>query len=311
MRETENTLKRSANKMNFRRKLLLLATVWMVLTSQAAILAQTAPSKMLAFEVVSIRRNMSGVSPQSLPKFAVTADGVVSTNLPLIGLFQFGYVPTGMGDSGFFRGNQISGAPDWLTSGERYDVVAKVAEADLAEWQKPAQQTAMARAMLRSLLTERMKAVAHIESKEIPVYDLVVAKNGPKFKKAATVDANELKQQHPGGNVTPMGGMMSPGSSPGQMNLYGVSMVLLAQILSNFSGRPVVDKTGLAGGYDLSMQAEPPPPPQSGQQGAAGAGDAEPSIFTMVQEQFGLKLEPAKDKVETLVIDHVERPTEN
>ena len=145
------------------------------------------------FEVVSIRL----ANPDSKPSFGPTPDGFRSMNHPLIGLFQIAYVPTAIGDSGFFRGSRISGAPDWLSRAENYDVVAKVADVDLAEWQKPAGQAAMLRTMMRALLEERLKAVAHVEDKNLPIYNLVLLKNGPKFKAADTVDPAELRTKHP------------------------------------------------------------------------------------------------------------------
>ncbi len=257
-------------------------------------------------------------------------------NHPLIGLFQIAYVPTGEGDSGFFRGARISGAPDWLSRTERLDVVAKVSEADMAEWQKPASQPKMLRTMMRALLEERLKTVVHIDSKTMPFFDLVVAKNGPKFKAAETVDSAELRTKHLGSLISPDGGAMVPAGGMRQVNFFGVSMATLAPVLSYLSGRPVQDKSGLAGRYDFSIQmnfnllgpaienatkkagssvdALLPPPPPPGLEGSSDAlpsADSETSIFSVVQEQLGLRLEPDKGEVETLVIDHVERPSEN
>jgi bla regulator protein BlaR1 len=217
-------------------------------------------------------------------------------NLPLIGLFQIAYAPSD--EAGFLRGNLIAGAPDWLNGGERYDVIARVGEEDLAQWQSsPSRQNAMMRTMLRSLLAERMKAVVHHEAKEVSVYDLVVGKNGPKFKVAETV-GEELKAKHPGGSVAPGGGMIAWTDNPTVVQLYAVPMTMLAGVLlSNVVGKPVIDNTGLTGRYDLAIQL---PAPDGGE-----------SIFTAVQEQLGLKLEPGKGTVETLLIDHVERPSEN
>jgi uncharacterized protein (TIGR03435 family) len=99
------------------------------------------------------------------------------------------------------------------------------------------------------------------------------------------------------------------------MNFFGASMESLTQVLSNLAGRTVLDKTGRTGRYDFSMEIGLPPPPPPGQQMAgssAGAVDLNmPSIFTVVQDQLGLKLDSSKGLVETLVIDHVERPTDN
>jgi uncharacterized protein (TIGR03435 family) len=286
------------------------------------------PAKPLTFEVVSIRP----ANPDDKPSFGSTPDGFRMINHPLIGLFQIAYVPSAAGDSGFFRGSRISGAPDWLSRSECFDVVAKVAEADMAEWQKRASQPEMLRAMMRALLEDRLKAVVHIGNKEMQIFDLVVAKNGPKFKAAGTVDSAQLKTKHPGSIIFPGGGAVAPGDGMGQMNFFGASPVTLAPILSYLSGRPVQDKTGLMGRYDFSIQMNfnllgpaiddatakagspvdvlPPPPPPPGSDGPPSM-DSEASIFTAVQEQLGLRLEPAKGQVETLVIDHVERPAAN
>jgi uncharacterized protein (TIGR03435 family) len=257
-------------------------------------------------------------------------------NHPLIGLFQVAYAPTATGDSGFFRGARISGAPDWLSRSDCFDVVAKVSEADIAEWQKPGLQPQMLRAMMRALLEERLKAVAHIENKELPVFNLVVAKNEPKFKAAEAVDSAELRAKHPGSGIFPDGGAVLPGPGMRHTNFFGASMATLASILSYLSGRPVQDKTGLTGRYDFSIQMNfnllgpaienatkragssvdamlppPPPPGVEGDSGALPSTDSEASISSVVQEQLGLRLVPARALVETLVIDHVERPSEN
>jgi uncharacterized protein (TIGR03435 family) len=281
-----------------------------------------APAKPLTFEVVSIRP----ANPDSKPSFGPTPDGFRMINHPLIGLFQIAYVPTGTGDSGFFRGSRISGAPDWLSRTERYDVVAKVAEADMTEWQKQPLQPKMLRAML--------KAAAHIDNKEMPVFDLVLAKNGPKFKAAETSNPAELHGKHPGSIMSPDGSVVLPGGGMRQMSFFGASIGTLTPILSYLSGRLVQDKTGLTGKYDLSIQMSfnslgpaidsamaqagspvdvlPAPPPPPGMEGSSGPpADSEPAIFTVVREQLGLRLEPAKGQVETLVIDHVEKPSEN
>ena len=276
--------------------------------------AATAEMKPLEFEVISIRRNLAPISPQNSPRFGPTSDGYHAINFPLIGLFQLAYVPSNMGDSGFFRGPSIVGAPEWLNGGERYDVEAKVAEADIAAWRIPALQVKMLRAMMQAALADRMKVAVHIESKDAPVYNLVVAKNGPKFKEAEMTDASALKERHPDGMAIPGGTVMSRGSD-GELRFFGASMESLTQVLSSIAGRPVQDRTGLTGRYDFSVQIGLPPPPPQGQQLAGpsvGAVDSTASsIFTTVQEQLGLKLESGKGQVETLVIDHVERPSEN
>ena len=263
-----------------------------------------------AFEVVSIRRHSAESGPVQRP--TTTANGFRSIGLNLFAIFQTAYVPPNQ--SGVLHADLIEGAPGWMCE-ETYDVVAKVDEADFADWQKPEMRQTMLHAMLQTMLAERFNAVVHHESKEVPVYDLVVAKGGPKFKQAETVDADELRQK-PGG-----GGMMSGTNvravpSPSGIRYYGISMAILTQtILPNMAGRPVVDKSGLGGYFDLTLPdirplAAPPGESQAPNALAPPPG-ADESIFTVLPEALGLRLEPAKGKVDMLVIDHVERPSEN
>ena len=281
----------------------------------------SAGERRLAFEVVSIRRNNAASGP---PQFGPTPDGFHLIGLPLFAIFQMAYAPPD--ESGPLRGDRIAGAPDWVKGAERYDVVAKVGEADLADWQKPELRRTMLPAMLQTMLAERFGVVAHRETKEMQVYDLVVAKGGPKFKPAETVDAAELRQKHPRGGMMTGGGMAVQG--PNGTQFYGISMAMLGQTeLSTAAGRPVVDKTGLTGRYDLALPSWglPPLPPGTSQPGSSPPlpEAAQPltspalqpeggeSIFTVLPEALGLRLVPAKGQVETLVIDRVERPTEN
>jgi uncharacterized protein (TIGR03435 family) len=232
----------------------------------------------------------------------------------MFAIFQLAYALPNQ--RGLLRGDQIEGDPGWLT-GELYDVVAKVDQADLADWQKPAMRQTMLRAMLQDMLAERCKVVVHYGSKEAPVYDLVIAKGGPKFKQAQTVDTAELRQKHPAGGMMRGSGTMAE-QGPKRTQFYAISMAILANtILSSLADRPVVDKTGLTGYYDLALPSSalkppPPPPPVVSQPLDAPFPPLEDeSIFTALPEALGLRLEPAKGRVETLVIDHVERPSEN
>jgi uncharacterized protein (TIGR03435 family) len=302
----------------------MFAAGWIVVLGMAAmVFSQTDPppqsgpslptnaKKPLAFEVVSIRRNISATESVH---FGPTGDRFYSIGLPMFSIFQMAYAPSN--ESGVLRGDRIVGAPGWLKSDERYDVVAKIDDADLADWQKPKLRQTMLRAMLQAMLAERCKVVVHHENKEMQVYDLVIAKGGPKFKQAETVDAAELKQKHDGGGRVTGGGMAVQG--PDGIQFYGISMATLAQtFLSSRAGRPVVDQTGLTGRYDLALPSSalphPPPPPEASQPLNAPApppGEDE-SIFTALPEALGLRLQPSKRQMDVLVIDHVERPTAN
>jgi len=225
-----------------------------------------------------------------------TPNGFRSIGLNLFAIFQMAYVPPN--ESGVLRGDLIAGAPDWLSE-ESYDIVAKVDEADLANWQKPEMTQTMLHAMLQTMLAERFKVLVHHESREAPVYNLVVAKGGPKFKQAENLDTAGTGMIGTNVRVTP---------GPSGIRYNGISMAILTQtLLPGMAGRPVVDKTGLPGFYDLTLpdlkrlSMIPSLPP---------SGDDE-TIFTVLPEALGLRLESAKGLVDTLVIDHVERPSEN
>ena len=277
--------------------------VWWVAT--ATILWCTglagAGEKHLAFEVVSIRRHTATSGPAQRP--TTTPSGFRSIGLPLRAIFQDAYASPN--DSGPLRGDLIVGDSNLLQ--ERYDVVAKVDEADLADWQKPEMTQTMLHAMLQAMLAERFKVVVHYESKEVPVYNLVVAKGGPKFKQAETVDADELRRKLDGGGMMGSGGT-TVAMGPHGIRYYGISMAILTQtILPHMAGRPVVDKTGLSGYYDLTL----PDVKRLSMDPSAPSAETDESIFTALPEALGLRLEPAKGQVDTVVIDHVERPTEN
>ena len=187
---------------------------------------------------------------------------------------------------------QIVGGPGWMTA-DRFEIKAK-AEGEVSREQiKP---------LLQSLLEERFKLKFHKETKEAPIYHLVVGKNGHKMKPG----------EH-GQSMMRMG--------RGQINANGVTMQMLSTNLSNILGRTVLDKTELEGGFNVELNwtpdetqagggpsgppsgGQPPPPPPSD-----GTG---PTLFTAVQEQLGLKLESTKGPVPMFVIDHIEKPTEN
>jgi uncharacterized protein (TIGR03435 family) len=193
--------------------------------------------------------------------------------------------------------NQITG-PDWLNS-ERYDIVATLAP-DTPRDQIPS--------MLQKLLADRFKLVAHRDEKVLPVYALVVGKNGPKLHAAEG-----------------QAGMRMSMSPKGRRMTGSVSIENLADTLSRMMDRPVLDMTGIKGTFDIDMEwtadgAQPglmlgPPgggPPEGGGERRPAENADAPSIFTAVQETLGLRLEGRKSPVKILIVDHAEKdPTEN
>jgi uncharacterized protein (TIGR03435 family) len=269
-----------------------------------------ADGKPLAFDVVSIRENKETPDPARMPiQIGSTADGYRLRALPLSLVLRHAYVPSQ--GSAYFGPAQIVGLPAWVDS-VRYDIDAKVSAADLPRWKDPAQQPAMLRAMLQAMLRDRFKIAVHRETKEEPIYEMTVAKGGPKFKPSESTELAVIRQKHPG--ATPAivldGAIAAPGTTPGQQQLFNVTMPQLTILLSILAGRPVEDKTGLTGKYDIAYQMEIPPPPQENPT-APVPQDLSAQIFTIVEQQLGLQLKSAKGPVETLVIDHIEQPSEN
>jgi uncharacterized protein (TIGR03435 family) len=280
--------------MNVRRTVSL-QSPWAAITLVAAIASTSAAQtrtqdpKPLAFDVVSIRENKSP-PVQGPPDFGPTPDGYRSMNQSLILPLLTAYPPA---DGGvFFSNDRVVGLPDWMRQ-ERYDLSAKVGEADMAEWQKPASQKVMLPAMLEAMFRERCKILVHRETKESSVSFLTVSKGGPKFKETNPDEAHA-------GVTLPGGGIAVPDQSG--MKMYGISMATIAAFLTQMgggSGAAIVDKTGLTGKYDVEMRMR-----------EGTASDREAMVSIMLDE-LGLKLESGKAPLEKLVIDHMERPSPN
>ena len=180
------------------------------------------------------------------------------------------------------RYDQISGIPSWADSAH-YDIVAKAAGEGALTRQETQQ-------MLQALLAERFHLAFHRETKEMPAYALVIAKSGHKLKQSAA-DA-----QGKNGTRTSASGL--------HMEYTRGTMEGLASQLSHSAGRRVVDRTGLAGYWTFTFDFVPVTRP-------SGPDSDAPSMFTAIQEQLGLKLEPVKAPFEMLVVDRAEKPSEN
>lgn len=276
----------------------LLLNAGMAIGQASSAQKETAPPRALAFGVVSIRQNMSPVDVKRAgpPQFGATPDGYRMTDMPLDIAIMTAFPSQSTG--AMFSPDDIAGFPDWAKR-EGYDIEAKVAEEDLPEWQNPALQPAMLRAMLQTMLAERCKIVVHHETRESVVYLLVIGKNGPKFKET------DPGKAHPIGTTLPGGATIVPSSNA--LNLYGTSMNTLATLLSGMGkmGRPIQDRTGLTGRYDIVI-----PKPAAAAEGAGPVSDSSDVVYSAL-EALGLKLQSGKSTVETLVVDHIERPTAN
>ncbi len=272
----------------------------------------------LAFEVASIKVNHAADNRVGIRS---TPGRFTATGVPLKFLISNAYN---------VRPFQISGGPNWINT-EKYDIDAKMPDGLDGELQKLPldQRRAKMSQLLQSLLTDRFQLKVSHETKEGPVYNLVVAKNGPLIHEAKPSVDNPDAPKGPDGKPLARNFMrMMPGELQGQ----SISLEFLAQQLSMQLGRKVIDKTGLKGNYDFDLKWSPEPgaggmmgggppgggPPGGSPPGAGPGADAPPppdasgpSIFTAVQEQLGLKLDSAKGPIEMLVIDHVEKPSED
>ena len=151
--------------------------------------------------------------------------------------------------------------------------------------------------MKQAVFEDRLKLKVHFGSKEVPMYQLVIAKGGPKLQ--------EAKLKAPDGTPIAARAKMGDGMFKGQQ----VTVSGLLNSIKGATGRDVIDKTGLTGRYDINLRWSPDPGASSPD--GATPDDARPSIFVVLEEQLGLKLEPTKGAVKTLIIDHIEPPSEN
>jgi bla regulator protein blaR1 len=251
-----------------------------------------------SFEVATIKPSQPGAT--GIRAFGPKgADRFLAMNVTVKDLIDFAYT---IDDD-----RQVVGLSGWMIS-KRYDIDAKVGDVEVAAMSKLAHLRMMDpyRFMQQSLLADRFKLKVHFETRELPIYALVVAKGGPKLKASKMDPANPAETVNPG--FTEFG--------VGRAAVTGATMGMLAEILERQPevgnppggrGRIVVDKTNLSGLYDWTLRWTPWQDLSSGEL----SDSKDPSLFTALQEQLGLKLEPAKGKVEVVVIDHIDLPSEN
>jgi uncharacterized protein (TIGR03435 family) len=284
--------------------------------------AQTASVGAPSFEVASIKlcRDRENSHLSILP------NRLTVRNQPVQFLLKIAY-GRDFGQFGFrmLSDKEIAGGPDWvhgsISGYDGYDVDAKVEDSVAAKFAKlrcgsffngPCEYRGQMLLMLQSLLAERFKVKVRRETKQLPVYALVIAKGGPKF-----LHTSFNTEDDPAHRADPK--LPRPARPPCPTDMrcwhnYG-SMGLVADILSGFAviGRPVLDRTGLEGGYYLDLQyaLESSLSATAPTDNAPPAGPVGPSLFTALERQLGLKLKPTKGPVESIVIEHIERPTEN
>jgi len=261
--------------------------------------AGAAKVKPLAFDVVSIRQSKPG-SPPAISK--VLPDGYRLANVSIWTTIMTAYFPQG---AAYWTYDRLVAGPPWLLS-ELYDIDAKVSEADIAEWQKQGPQVPMLLQMLQTMLADRCKFVFHRIPAEVDGWALEVNKRGPQLTEAKAGAVLPKGMKFPGGGVM----VVDPGAKK-QYRYYGVSMEDFALHLSMMSSRqPVQDKTDLSGKYDFVMSWLDMSPNADGNEGVYAPDNLNPLSYWDL-DSLGLKLVPVKVPTETLVIDHIERPSAN
>lgn len=308
------TTKHLTRNPDLRRGFLFLTVAWAAVAAPRAIsqdvaaphtLDKNAPStRAMAFDAVSIRPSKAD---EPLNMQWGLPDMYRVNHLPLLATIVMAYFSPQVLMSPGIK-DRFLGVPPWAMN-DSYDIEAKVAPADVAEWQrqaslaeteKPGSQREMLHSMLQSLLAERCKLVVHRTTTELPTYALVVSKHGPKLQETKPGEMPPADGQLLAGGE---GGMIVPykGGETLKVIFFRTSMASLAAELSMLgAGRPILDKTGLTGKYDFALlkrdtdETSDPTPP---------------SIWDL--EAVGLKLVPARAPMETIVIDHIEKPSEN
>ena len=266
--------------------LLAAASLACAITTHAQ--SQSAPTTTPAFEVISVKPAKPGAHGSGS---YYRGDVYTATNVTLKAILEH--------EAYDMPGSQIVGIPPNLAS-PAFDIEAKMDPAvyDQMKTLTRDQRSLKLAQMVQQLLADQFKLVTHTETRQLPVYALVVAnpKTGPKLQPAKDLSNSNS----------------SISLSNGQIKAEGVTLEELAQrltrSLSDDLGRVVIDKTNLPGKYDLTLKWTPDITTSTT---SNTEPDAPPDIFTAIQEQLGLKLESTKAPVPVLVIDHAELPSEN
>jgi uncharacterized protein (TIGR03435 family) len=240
---------------------------------QTAPQQQKAQARTFAYDAVTIKPD-----PDGHGFFKLSPDSFSMGGMPAWVLIRSAY--------GVLMEGQVAGLPEWAKT-EPIAVEAKMDSDTTRALRKLPQmeQWKQMQLMLQAMLADRFALQAHRETRDLPIYELTVAKSGSKMKQ-----------------TTPDRGGGSADYDSGKVTGHQISIESVAANLSFAVGRVIVNKTGLDGGYDFTLEYAPD---------GADASDTRPPIFTALEEQLGLKLEPSHGPVDVIVVDHIERPTAN
>ena len=259
------------------RMVLRLTGILLALGVVAGASAQSGAAGAAPYDVVSVHVNKTGGGDSS---WGTNNGGYRGTNVSVKWLIQDAYaLPTD---------DLITGMPGWA-SAAKFDIEAKMDAETIATLKNLSKKEGAHREelMMQALLADRFGLKVHHETRELQVYQLVLAKSGSKMKEAKTDDGGSLNVNNQSLTAT------------------GATMENFCQFLSQQLHRKVEDKTGLAGKYDFTLQWLPDE--AAGESAGTTGANSLPTLFTALQEQLGLKLESRKGLIEVLVVDHAER----
>lgn len=249
--------------------------VALIAIASTIVLAQSTDAERPRFDVASVKPNKNS---EGVIRFAVQPGGrLVVTDIPVKQLIRAAYT---------LQLYQIVDAPSW-TESERFDITG-VTERELRDdttW-SPGGRYALVQLMMQSLLADRFKLRAHFEERQGQVYALVLDDRERAAKKLAP--------------AKPCGTDCGMQIGSGTLRAPNVELPLFAELLSQLTGRPVTDETGLVGSFEINLRWTP--------ESQEATSDA-PSLFTALQEQLGLRLDARRGPIRMLVIDSVERPS--
>jgi uncharacterized protein (TIGR03435 family) len=248
----------------------------------------------IKFDIVTIRE--SKLQDEKLDYVAPrNGDSITYRNYPVAYMVMF--------SNDFHNINLAYDFPEWAKT-VRYDLTAKVSPEDVDEYHKL--DKAQRRAMFQQVLVDRLHLKFHRELRERPVFDLLVAKGGPKLVQAPSDKTypDGLKEKY---------GQSILRTGVGRLEAQGAPISDFAMMLSALNvGRPVIDKTSLKGKYDFTLKwSEQDENTMTPNASSLSPSDSGLSLFTAIEEQLGLKLQPSTGPVECFIVDHIERPTNN
>ena len=268
----------------------------------------TDPTLGIMFDVVSIRPTTEGPSHIVNP---VDGDGITIEHSTLLEIVRWNF------NMSMMREDQLQNAPKWFAT-DNYEIRAKVADSDMAAWKKIGEGGH--RLVFRKFLADRFKFAWHFTDVDSSIFNMVVAKGGPKIKEAKPDEASPFDfktadgaTNSDGTRVAYKGAGITMRPAPDGYPMYVMQQTHMSSFAKGFlsggiAGRPVVDKTGLTGAYNFSLEFAFQQPVSA--TAADDSGPARPTIFTALEEQLGLKLEPARGPVSMMVVDRIDRPVE-